>query len=367
MDKLPQEKGAGLRVLLTLAALIIIVGGLKAAASLLTPVVLAFFLSTLSLPILRVWRKWGVPRFLAVLLTVVVDISILSPIVFISLGLINEFKAEGLESVTQGLNEAVFDFKKVLKDKFDFEIAIDGKEFASEVQKFVTDFIGGVVATLKNLFFVLIITIFFLTEAGGFSRKLASIRKAKGPNLKRFQNTASDLQKYIGIKTVISAITGILAAIFTYSIGLKFYILWGLVAFIFNYIPAIGSVIASIPPTLLAIVDKGAFMEPGVGLALIVLTGYLAINMLLGNFIEPMLLGSRFGVSTSVVILSVLFWGWIWGLVGMFLAVPLTMILKVVLDHSGDFRWISLAMGNVAEVEKEVKAIEKMEFPTPEG
>ena len=347
MEKLNQEKGAGLRVLLTLAALFIIIGGLKAAGSLLTPVVLAFFLATLSLPILRVWRKWGVPRFIAVLLTVVVDISILSPIVFISLGLINEFKAEGLDTVTQGLNEAVIDFKAFAKETLNYEVAIDGKEFATEVQKFVTDFIGGVVATLKNLFFVLIIMIFFLTEAGGFSRKLASIRKAKGPNLKRFQNTASDLQKYIGIKTIISFITGILACILTYSLGLKFFILWGLVAFIFNYIPAIGSVIASIPPTLIAIVDKGAVIEPGIGLALIVLGGYLAINMLLGNFIEPMLLGSRFGVSTSVVILSVLFWGWLWGLIGMFLAIPLTMILKVILDNSQDFRWLSIAMGKI--------------------
>jgi AI-2 transport protein TqsA len=367
MEKTTNGKGTGLRVLLTLAALVIIIGGLRAAASLLTPVMLAFFLATLSLPILRVWRKWGVPRFLAVLLTVLVDISILSPIVFVSLGLINEFQNEGMSSITAGTNEAVATFQDFVKTKLHYEVAIDGKEFASEVQKYVRDFIGTVVATLKNLFFVLIITIFFLTEAGGFSKKVASIRKAKGPNFKRFQNTATDIQKYLGIKTVISAITGILAGVLTYSLGLKFFVLWGFVAFIFNYIPAIGSVIASIPPTLLALVNKGAVMEPGIGLALIVLGSYLAINMLLGNFIEPMLLGHRFGVSTSVVILSVLFWGWVWGLVGMFLAVPLTMILKVMLDNSGDFKWLSLAMGNVVEVENEERAVEKkVEFPSAE-
>ena len=112
--------------------------------------------------------------------------------------------------------------------------------------------------------------------------------------------------------------------------------------------PAIGSIIASIPPTLIALVEAGVYegarMESGLALALIILFGYLAINMALGNFIEPMLLGNRFGLSTSMVVLSVLFWGWVWGLVGMFLAVPLTMLVKVMLDNSGDFKWLSIAM-----------------------
>ncbi len=343
MDPSGKVRG-GLKVMLSLAALIIVVGGLRASASLLTPIMLAFFLSMLSLPILRVWRKWKVPRFLAVLLTVVVDFSVLSPIVLISLNLIGEFRAE-MPVLMADLQAEMIRFQEFVKAKFDVEMKFDNKEVVTEVRDYALNFVGGAAAVLKNLFFVLIITIFFLTEAGGFSRKVVSIRRAKGPNFKRFANTAKDIQKYLGIKTIISAITGLTAGLLTYWLGLKFFILWGLVAFTFNYIPAVGSIMASIPPTLLALVDKGANMDPGLGLASIVLLGYLTINMLLGNFIEPMLLGNRFGVSTSVVILSVLFWGWVWGLVGMFLAVPLTMILKVMLDNSSDFRWISLAMG----------------------
>ena len=108
-----------------------------------------------------------------------------------------------------------------------------------------------------------------------------------------------------------------------------------------NYIPAIGSIIAAIPPVLVALVQDQMGPWHSLGVA----TGYLAINVVLGNFLEPMLLGKRFGVSTLVVILSVIFWRWVWGPVGMFLAVPLTMIVMVMLENSKDFRWLAVAMG----------------------
>jgi len=116
-------------------------------------------------------------------------------------------------------------------------------------------------------------------------------------------------------------------------------VLWGLVAFTFNYIPAIGSILAAIPAVILALILHGVW--PALG----VLLCYLAINIALGNFLEPMVLGNRFGISTVVVILSVLFWGYVWGPVGMFLAVPLTMMVKVMLDNSNDLRWLSVMMG----------------------
>ena len=205
-------------------------------------------------------------------------------------------------------------------------------------------FLGKTIGVAKDFVFIVIVMIFFLTEAGGFRRKLAAIHQARGPDLERFQNTAKDIQKYLGIKTAISTITGILAGLLTWSLDVNFPVLWALVGFIFNYIPAIGSIIASFPPTILALVDHSP------STALFVLLGYLAINMVLGNFMEPMLMGQRFGVSTSVVILSVLFWGWVWGLVGMFLAVPLTMVVKVILDNSEDLHWLSLAMGKSDEI-----------------
>ena len=362
MDKNGQKRGSGWKVMISLAALVIVIGGVRAARDLLAPIMLAFFVAILSLPIMRFWRSWGIPRFLAVLLTIIADIAILSPIALVAINLTTEFKAE-LPSLMSELNDEMIGFQGYLKERFDYELKFDNQEVITEVKDYLLGLIGGTAAILKTFFFVLVVSIFFLMEAGGFTRKLASIRRARGPNLKRFNNTARDIQRYLGIKTMVSAFTGVCAAYFCYALGLKFYGLWGLVAFLLNYIPAIGSIIASIPPALLALVDQGAVMEPGLGLAGIVLAGYLVINMMLGNFIEPALLGARFGVSTSVVILSVLFWGWLWGLLGMFLAVPLTMLVKVVLDDSPDFRWLSIAMGKIEGRPKK----EKGKDPEPDA
>jgi len=336
----------GIRVLYGLACVVIIIGGLKVAAPLLVPVVLAFFLSILSLPILRVLLNWGLPRFVAVLATIVVDIGIISPIALISFNLVNQFQGK-VNSYQNKVTAKVEEWRAHFEAEHEMKFELEQEKINQYIEdgvKQLLGFLGKTISVAKDVVFIVIVMIFFLTEAGGFRRKLAAIRLARGPDFERFQNTAKDLQKYLGIKTAISSITGILAGLLTWWLDVSFPILWGLVAFIFNYIPAIGSIIASFPPAILALVDQSP------STALFVLLGYLAINMVLGNFIEPMLMGSRFGVSTSVVILSVLFWGWVWGLVGMFLAVPLTMVVKVVLDNSEDLQWLSIAMGKRDEL-----------------
>jgi len=338
MEKPPTRRINGLKLLSALASIVIVIGGLKLAADLLLPVILAFFLAVVSLPILRTLRKRGLPRFPAVLLTVIVDIGILSPIVMIGLNLATEFQ-DKFDYYNKGLVDRAAEFQEWTKQELNYEMKLEAEEVMQAVEVFFVGFLGGAAEFLKDFTFVLIILIFFLTEAGGFSRKMGAIKLARGPDLSRFAEAAKDIQKYLGIKTVISGITGVLAGLITWQLGLDFALLWGMVAFSFNYIPAIGSIIASVPPTLLALVDK----TPGV--ACLVLLGFLAINMLLGNFIEPMLLGRKFGIAVSMVVLSVVFWGWIWGLIGMFLAVPLTMLLKVALDNSAEFRWLSVAMG----------------------
>lgn len=343
-DPSDEPKKHGMHVLYALACIVIVIGGLKAAAPLLVPVVVAFFLSVLSLPILRVLRNWGLPRFVAVLATIVVDIGIISPIALVSFNLVGEFQGE-VKNYQDKITSKTADWLKYLEEH-DIRIELEQEkvnEYIEDGVKQLLGFLGKTIAVLKDVVFILIVMIFFLTEAGGFRRKLNAIHQARGPDLERFQNTAKDIQKYLGIKTAISSITGVLAGLLTWSLDVNFPVLWALVAFIFNYIPAIGSIIASFPPAILALVDQSP------STAVLVLFGYLAINMVLGNFIEPMLMGQRFGVSTSVVILSVLFWGWVWGLVGMFLAVPLTMVVKVILDNSDDLRWLSIAMGKREE------------------
>ncbi len=213
------------------------------------------------------------------------------------------------------------------------------------------DLVSRFTSLASKTFFALIVMIFVLAESGRYASKFQDVLKARGPDLSRFQSISHDIQKYLAIKTAVSAATGVLAIIVCYLFKVDFPLLWGLVAFLFNYVPAIGSIVAGIPPVLLALILHGFW--PGLGVTLC----YLAINITIGNFVEPMLLGDRFGISTVIVILSVLVWGFIWGPVGMLLAVPLTMLVKVMLDNSSDFRWISALMGKgTIETEPEEEA-----------
>lgn len=336
----------------------IIVAGLKAAEPVLVPVILGFFLSALTFPVMRWLERRKIPHFLAVFLTVGMVISVVVLLLFIGTNVLAQFQqtvpkyGTELKGLASEWGEKVDEWS----DRLDRYAGVPEEEAADRVPAKETflkllDFDAVIrlvrsaeifektASFLSTSFFVLLVMVFILAEAPGFKRRLVHIRKVQGPNFRAMQNASNDIQRYLSIKTLISLATGTLAGFWCYLFDLDFPVLWGLVAFLLNYIPAIGSVLAGIPPVLLALVQQGGWHASGVG------AGYLAINILLGNFIEPTLLGRRFGISTLVVVLSVLVWGFIWGGVGMFLAVPLTMIVKVWLDNTHEFRWISVAMG----------------------
>ncbi|MCB1096741.1 MAG: AI-2E family transporter [Verrucomicrobiales bacterium] len=459
MAGLNQSPGQTQKVLLSVACVIVIVGGLRLASDLLIPVILALFLALLSLPVTRWLTRHYVPQPLAVLLTIGLDVLVLVGVVNITLNLTQQFRrdvlvyANQLQSRAEAGDAWINDFleehsffadkggagrevepgvalpkseplsggeagavnepnirlavdadtgndapladdedvdplQKVLAERGvapggarEHELAAIASMSREDLVQFLKEELGaigsdalandkpeekrvrflselfapsaeavlasmqGVVKSAASLlsatFFVGLVMIFILVEVSSRGDTIDAVREARGPDLSKFRSATEDVQKYLGIKTLISAATGILAWMLTSSIGLDAAPLWGMVAFVLNYIPAIGSIIAAIPPILIALVQVGMGPWHSLGVAI----GYLGINVVFGNFIEPMLLGKRFGVSTLVVILSVIFWRWMWGPVGMFLAVPLTMIVMVMLENSKDFRWVAVAMG----------------------
>lgn len=400
MTQSRKQSGSGLRVLLSLASVVVIVMGLKASAALFIPVMLGLFLALLSLPILNWLDARALPRPLAVVATVLIDLLFLFVIVFLLSGVIGDLQSKSTEyaermrkqaahfSTTMDRQIARFgsfwsdagdeiqsettpapapaitlgsdtDLSTVLDASIPtfqdlFERYWDSNRLVAMIGQF--DVVSRFTSLASQSIFALIVMIFILAESGRYAHKVRDVLRVKGPDLSLFQNTSRDIQKYLAIKTVASAVTGILAAISCIIFRVDFPLLWGLVAFLFNYVPAIGSIFAAVPPVLLALILHGFW--PGVG----VMACYLVINFTIGNFLEPIFLGDRFGISTVIVVLSVLFWGFIWGPVGMLLAVPLTMLVKVMLDNNSDLRWISAFMGKGhaepgAEVD-EVKANE---------
>jgi len=148
--------------------------------------------------------------------------------------------------------------------------------------------------------------------------------------------------QYLVIKGLMSLITGALITIYLLMLDINFALLWGALAFFMNFVPYIGSIIAAVPVVILALLDAG----PGTALA--VGAGFLAANMIVGNVLEPRFTGQGLGLSTLVVFVSLVFWGWVFGPVGMFLSTPLTMLMKIALENDPRSRWISILLSSEA-------------------
>lgn len=319
--------------------------GLKLAQDFFIPVSLAFFVAAVSFPITNWLREHRVPRFISVVITVLVVFAFLSGIMVVGVLLINDLsEGDRIQQYGNKMYEVALNGGAKLEEwqfegaQEDIKKLFTAEEIGDFFKRNITSLLTGVLDTLKTSFIVLILLVFMLSEARMFARRFESIMEAKGPNLQRMLSATRDIQKYLGIKTMISIATGGLAGLLCWAAGVDFPLLWGILAFALNYIPAIGSIIAGIPPVILALLMHDAKH------AIAVACGYLMINGFLGNFMEPALLGRRFGLSTVVVVVSVLFWGFLWGPVGMLLAVPLTMMVKVALDNSYELRWLGVAI-----------------------
>jgi len=201
-------------------------------------------------------------------------------------------------------------------------------------------FLRSLSQLLGNTFLIVVTVIFMLLEASVFSEKIEAIRNDAGRTLARIADFLGQTKHYMAIKAATSLATGVLIGVGMILLGVDYPILWGLLAFLLNFIPNIGSIIAAVPAILLAM------LQLGLGSALAVGIYFLAVNMVIGNFIEPRVMGRGMGLSTLVVFMSLVFWGWLLGPVGMMLSVPLTMLVKFGTESHADTRWIAILLSS---------------------
>jgi predicted PurR-regulated permease PerM len=205
--------------------------------------------------------------------------------------------------------------------------------------------LSGFGKVLTNAFFILLTVIFILLEASGFPDKLHVALVDPDKSFNYLDKTIHNVQRYMAIKTWVSLATGVIIAVWLTILGVDYPLLWGMLAFLLNYVPSIGSIIAAVPAVLLALIQLGT------GSALLTGLGYVVVNVVIGSVIEPKIMGRGLGLSTLVVFLSLVFWGWVFGPVGMLLSVPLTMAVKIALDSNEDTRWIAILLGSEASTE----------------
>jgi AI-2 transport protein TqsA len=341
------EHSPGTRFLFIMALVVIVVGGLRLAAPILLPFSLALFLAILTLPIVVWLQRFRVPGPLAILLAVLVDLAIFGLIILLASQSIADFQdrlpryADRLTDIWRvwilSLQTTELPGASHLANYLTTEMVNPGQ---------LVTIAGGALSRVFNLasfaFLVFLILVFVLAEATVFPAKFRAILGREKGHSSRLTKVVSEVQEYLGIKTFISLATGILLGAWCWVLGLDFPVLLGITAFVLNYVPTIGSIIAGAPAILLGLIQYSP------GHALIVGLGYIAVNLVFGNLIEPNLLGRRLGLSTLVVILSLIFWGWVWGPVGALLAVPLTMVVKIMLENTSDLRWVAILLDKAA-------------------
>ncbi|WP_430516146.1 AI-2E family transporter [Campylobacter concisus] len=324
-----------------LASFVVVAAGLKTASVVVLPFLMAVFIAIVATPAINALEKLKFPRVLA--------FALVTAVVFLSLGFIANTVIKTINGLVSYMPELQSKFK-ALADHYHQMLAsrglIDPESIAApadfDINKIFAVlgvFLRSGTELVSKSFFVFLLVTFMLFEVQVFSQKVEYFANKNLQTNQIVDTFISNLKRYLAIKSAASFATGVFIFIELNFIGVPYAPLWGILAFVLNFIPTIGSIIAAVPALLLNDAASCAWTA-----AL-----YLAVNIVIGNFIEPKFLGKSLGISTLVVLLSLLFWGFLFGIGGMFLAVPLTMSLKIALDANPSTKFIAVLLSDKLE------------------
>lgn len=338
-DKNNFQHGASFFVIA--ASLVIIIWGIVQAQSVLVLMLVAIFLAIIGAPPVLWLKEKHVPSVVAVLVVLVCMVSILIMIG----GLVGTSLAHFSDSISfyqQRIQEEVNSLREFLASKGFIMKDTTVLEYINlgAVMSLTAGLLSGLTSTLSSIFLILLTVMFILLEVSSFPGKLRAILDDPKAEFSQFRKFIDDINHYMLIKTGVSVTTGILIGSWMFLLGVDYPVLWGFLAFLLNYVPSLGVVIAAIPAILLT------FVQFGPGQAVLAAVGYIVVNFVIGTVVEPKLVGRGVGLSTLVVFLSLIFWGNLLGIIGMVLCIPFTMTLKFVLENNEQTRWLAILLGS---------------------
>jgi AI-2 transport protein TqsA len=345
-DSHSAAKGVGDSVLLV-AGVVIVLGGATLASAIVVPFLLSLFITIISLVPVEALMRRGVPAWLS-LLIVVAGMLVFFAAIFIIVGSAGAaFSADlpGYQAELKALITNVsawFDARGVDVSASGLKDLLNPQRIVSFFQGFIGD-IGG---ALSNIMLITFTVMFMLSDTSLIKQKLAwhqQQHSAVEGQLGGLSDLVVLLSTYTKIMAAVSLLTGFLIWLGLSLMGIKYPVLWGLLAFLLNFIPTIGSIIAALPVLLLALLS----LDPVLLLMIIAL--YLIVNTVVGNFIQPIWMGDEVGLSTLIVFLSMVFWGWLFGPVGMILSVPLTIAVKFLSLRNPHTLWLAVLLSNTVE------------------
>jgi predicted PurR-regulated permease PerM len=330
----------GTRILFIVAALAIITGGIHQAQSVLEWFLVAVFLAAIGTPSVLWLERKRIPYVVAVLIVVAGMATILVVIGLLVGTSLNSFYTD-LPSYQTRLQKHVSSLQTFLATK---GITVTDSFLVDQVKpdsvrRLTASLLRGLGSALFEIVLILLTVTFIFLEASSFPVKLRAILGDPQKDFHPFMGFVYDINRYMVIKTAISLTVGVLIGIWLFILDVDFPILWGFLAFLLHYVPNVGALIAAVPAVFLALIQLGF------GRAALAAAGYITIDFVLGNVVEPRLMGRRLGLSTLVVILSLIFWGGLLNLIGVVLCIPLTMTLKFACENNKSTRWIAVLLG----------------------
>ena len=328
------------RALIVAASLIVILAGLKAAAALVVPFLLAGFLAIVLAPPFAYMKRKGIPGAIALI------------VMILGMGALGVMAVTILKTSLDHFTSALPTYEANLRLQLDalwqwfqdrgLEVP---KDFVTENldPQFAMRYAGRIARALSGMLgqslLIFIVVAFMLVEASGLHRKIHALPGMSEKGMDALEQSFKDVRRYVTLKSVMSLLTGALVAIWLWVLDIDNALFMGLLAFFFNFVPTIGSFVAAIPGVLLG------FILLGPGMAVVTAIGYTIINVGVSNVLEPRFMGEGLGISPLVIVLSLIFWGWLLGPIGMLLSVPLTMAVKAGLESANKTRPIAVLLG----------------------
>lgn len=333
----------GLKIVIMLGMLVIILTGIRFAADIIVPFILALFIAVILNPLVQRMVRWRIPRVLAILLLITIIIMAMALLVTYLGTSLNELA----RTLPQYRSKLVIPLQQMEPWLQRAGIEVSVEELLKYIDPnaamtLVTALLAQLSSAMTSIFLLLLTVVFMLVEVPQLPVKLQQMMVRPVEGMGAIQRALDSVSLYLVLKTAISIVTGLVAWAMLAVLDVRFAFVWGLLAFALNYIPNIGSVLAAIPPITQVLVFSGFYD------ALVVLAGYLIINLVFGNILEPRMMGRGLGLSTLVVFLSLIFWGWLLGPVGMLLSVPLTIIVKIGLEQTAGGQTIAVLLSDMS-------------------
>ncbi|MBA2715083.1 MAG: AI-2E family transporter [Rubrobacteraceae bacterium] len=328
------SRSSFLRVLLVLAATVVVLVGMRLAAPVLNPIIFAVVLSLLFGPIYTWLGRRGVPTPLA-LVMMLFGMTLLFLVIFYVLGAsIARFSA-GIGSYSAELNGRLASIQDLVDRLGLTKVHLRDVVEPRALTGVVGVVLSGIAGFLSNLFLILMIVLFLLAEGPALMDRLRTSAGRNHPQVERLAFVGQGVVRQFGLRAILNLVTAVGVTVLLFVLGVDFALMWGILTFFLSFVPYIGLVLA----VLLALA------EFGVGRALIVIAGVTIVNILAENVLSPMMMSRGLSISPTVVFLSFVFWAWLLGGPGAFLALPITLFVAVMLETFPETRWLANLMG----------------------